>query len=165
MSGLNVTVDSNINKLILHLDQMPDKIKRELEVKITQLTQQLLGQVKAAEPVQTGRLRAATRRFVDVRQDFVRGRVRMVATGKAQRVAAAFGALEYGAPGKRRAGKKVSVKYYLRQSSGPVPAYKRHQPHIRARRFLRGPAAVMRPRALLELEAIVGKTIREFTKF
>jgi hypothetical protein len=163
VSGLNVTVDSNVNKLILHFEEMPDKIKRELEVKITQLTQQLLTQVKAAEPVRTGRLRAATRRFVDVRQDFVRGRVRILPTGKASRLGAAFGALEYGGPGKRRQG-PVAVSGY-RRSTGSVTAYKRRRPHIRARRFLRGPAAAMRPRALLELEAIVGKTIREFTEF
>jgi hypothetical protein len=163
VSGLNVSIDSNVNSLILHLDKLPDELKHRLEVKITQLTMQLLSQVKAAEPVQTGRLRAATRRFVDVRQGFVRGRVRILPTGKASRLGAAFGALEYGAPGKRRSG-PVPVRGY-RRNTGPVAAYRRQRPHIRARRFLRGPGAAMRPRARAELEAIVGETLREFTKF
>jgi hypothetical protein len=163
VSDLNVSVDSNLNKLILHFDQMPDQIKRELEVKITHLTQQLLGQVKAAEPRRTGRLRAATRSFVDVRQDFVRGRVRILPTGKASRLGAAFGALEYGGPGKRRSG-PVRVHAYTRLS-GHVAAYQRSRPKIAARRFLRGPATAMRPRALAELELIVGKALHQFTQF
>jgi hypothetical protein len=159
-----VSIDSNVNSLIVHLDKLPDELKRQLEVKITQLTTQLLGQVKAREPVQTGRLRAATRSFVDIRRGFIRGRVRILPTGKASRLGAAFGALEYGGPGQRRAGKKVEVEGYRRRS-GPVAAYKRRQPHIRARRFLRGPGAAMRPRARVELEAIIGETLHEFTKF
>jgi hypothetical protein len=124
---------------------------------------QLLSRVKGAEPVQTGRLRAATRSFVDSRQDFIRGRVRILATGKASRLGAAFGALEYGGPGTRRSG-PVPVRGY-RRNTGSVAAYQRRRPHITARRFLRGPGAAMRPRAIAELEAIVGETLREFTKF
>jgi hypothetical protein len=159
VSDFNITVESNLNKLVLHLDQLPDALKQKLEIKITQLTMQLLSRVKAAEPVRTGRLRTATRSFVDVRQDFVRGRVRVLPAGKAQQIGAAFGALEYGAPGKRRSG-PVRVRTYSR-SSGPVAAYQRRRPHITARRFLRGPAAAMRSRARAELEAIVGKTVQD----
>jgi hypothetical protein len=160
---ISVSIDSNVNSLILHLDKMPAELKRQLEVKITQLTMQLLSRVKGAEPIQTGRLRAATRSFVDVRADFVRGRVRILPTGKASRLGAAFGALEYGGPGKRRSG-PVPVRGY-RRNTGSVAAYQRRRPHITARRFLRGPGAAMRPRARAELEAIVGETLREFTKF
>lgn len=160
MSDLNVTIDSNLNKLVLHFDQIPDALKRKLEVTITRLTTQLLSRVKAAEPVRTGRLRAATRSFVDVRQDFVRGRVRILPTGKAQRIGAAFGALEYGAPGKRRSG-PVRVRGYSR-STGAVAGYERRRPHIRARRFLRGPAAAMRPRIKAELSEAIGQAINEF---
>lgn len=159
-----MSIDSNATRLALHFEKLPFAIKQKLEVAISKLTIQLLHEVRAAEPVRTGRLRAATRSFVDVRQDFVRGRVRILPTGKAQAVAAAFGALEYGGPGARRAGKKVEVKGYT-SGSRRVGPYKRRQPHIRARRFLRGPAAAMRPRAMAELEAIVGKTIREFTTY
>lgn len=160
MSDLNVSVTSNANNVALHFEKLPNEIKRQLEIKITQLTMKLLAQVKAAEPVQTGRLRRATRSFVDVRKDFVRGRVRILPTGKSQQIAAAFGALEYGAPGTRRHG-PVRVRAYTREGAR-VGAYQRSRPHIRARRFLRGPAAAMRPRAIAELEAIVGKTLREF---
>jgi hypothetical protein len=92
---------------------------------------------------------------------FVRGRVRIIPTGKAQRIAAAFGALEYGGPGLRRAGKKVEVRGYSR-SSGAIAKYERRQPHIRARRFLRGPAGAMRPRIKAELSEAVGQAINEF---
>ena len=163
MSDLNVSVTSNANQLALHFEKLPAELKRQLEIKIGQLTHQLHAQVRAAEPERTGRLRAATRAFVDVRQDFIRGRVRILPTGRAQEVAAAFGALEYGAPGKRRHG-PVRVSGYRRQS-GQVAAYQRARPRIAARRFLRGPAAAMRPRAMAELEAIVGKTLREFTTY
>jgi hypothetical protein len=160
VSGINITVDSSLNKLVVHLDRMPDAIARKLEVTITRLTAQLLSRVKAAEPVRTGRLRAATRSFVDVRQGFVRGRVRILPTGKAQRLGAAFGALEYGAPGHLRSG-PVRVRGY-RRSSGAVAAYERRRPHIRARRFLRGPAAAMRPRVLAELSEAVDQAVKGF---
>jgi hypothetical protein len=160
VSDFNITIDSNLNKLVLHFDRMPDAIKQKLEVTITRLTMQLLSRVKAAEPVRTGRLRAATRSFVDVRQDFVRGRVRILPTGKAQRLGAAFGALEYGAPGHLRSG-PVPVHGY-RRSSGAVAAYQRRRPHIRARRFLRGPLAAMRPRIMAELSEAIGQAINEF---
>jgi len=163
MSDLNVSIESNANRLALHFDQLPDAIKRQLEVTITKYTHMLLSRVRAAEPVRTGRLRAATREFVDVRQDFVRGRVRILPTGKAQDVAAAFGALEYGAPGKRRSG-PVKVRGYRREG-GTVAAYTRGRPHIRARRFLRGPAAAIKPALRAELEAIINKKLHETTIF
>jgi hypothetical protein len=43
-----------------------------------------------------------------------------------------------------------------------VRPYERKQPRIRARRFLRGPAAAMRPAIRAELEAAIGQTIKEF---
>lgn len=158
MSDFNVSVQSNANRLILHFDGLPDEIKRQLEVKITELTTQLRGRVKAAEPFRTGRLRAATRSFVDVRQDLVRGRVRILPTGGASRLGAAFGALEYGSTGRR-----FPVRGYRRQG-GSVRGYRRRG-GLRELRFLRGPAAAMRPRAKAELEAIVGKALQEVTKF
>lgn len=159
MSGLNIIVDSNLNRLVLKLDKLPDELKRQLEVKITQLTMQLLSRVKAAEPVRTGRLRAATRSFVDTRQTFVRGRVRILSGGKASRLGAAFGALEYGGPGQRRHG-PVSVSGY-RRNAGSVAAYERRRPHIRARRFLRGPAATILSRARAELAETVRDAMQQ----
>jgi hypothetical protein len=140
---------------------MPDDLKKKLKATISVLTHQLLARVQAAEPFRTGRLRAATHAFVDERPDFVRGRVRILATGRANPLAARFGALEYGGPGVRRAGKKVKVKGYTRHGAS-LRAYERKQPRIRARRFLRGPAAAMRPQIKTELEAAIGQTLKEF---
>jgi hypothetical protein len=50
--------------------------------------------VHAREPVRTGALRDSTRSFVDVRDAFIRGRVRIVAED--QRAAIKAGSLEYG---------------------------------------------------------------------
>jgi len=155
-----ITVDSNVNRLILHFDQLPAALQRKLKIAIGRSTHALLARVKAAEPVQTGRLRAATHAFVDERADFVRGRVKILATGKANPLAARFGALEYGAPGKRRRG-PVRVRAYSR-GGRPVGSYERRRPRIQARRFLRGPFAAMRPAIKAELEAAIGQAINEF---
>ena len=75
-------------------------------------------------------------------------------------MAAAFGALEYGAPGKRRSG-PVKVRQ-SRRGGVVVSSYERRRPTIRARRFLRGPAAAMRPEIVAALQAAIGRTIKEF---
>jgi hypothetical protein len=155
-----VTVNSSLNKLALHFDELPAKLQQNLKAAITNVTHELLGRVEAAEPVRTGRLRRATHAYVDEREDWVRGRVRIIPTGHAQSVGAAFGALEYGAPGKTRSG-PVSVKPY-RRGGVSVGSYDRRRPTIRARRFLRGPAEAMRPQIMAELQAAIGQTIKEF---
>jgi hypothetical protein len=161
VTDLGITIDSSrIHALVLHFDEMPAALKRNLKAAITRATYQLLARIKATEPVRTGRLRAATHAYVDERENFIRGRVRILATGRAQSLAAAFGALEYGAPGKRRSG-PVRVGAYRRRGAS-VGTYERRRPHIRARRFLRGPAAAMRPQIKAELEAAIGQTIKEF---
>lgn len=160
MSDFGLTIDSNTSRLVLHFDQMPAALQRKLKIVITQLTRELLARVKAAEPVRTGRLRSATHSYVDERKNFVRGRVRIRPTGKAQAVAAAFGALEYGAPGKRRHG-KVPVRAYSR-SGVAIRSHERRRPRIAARRFLRGPATAMRTRVKAELAAAIGQAVKEF---
>jgi hypothetical protein len=160
MSDFNLTIDSNINKFVLHFDELPAALKQKLKVAISRVTHQLLARVKAAEPVRTGRLRAATHAYVDERPNFVRGRVRISRTGRASSLGAAFGALEYGGPGHRRSG-PVRVQAYRRGGVG-VGTYERRRPRIQARRFLRGPAAAMRPQIRAELEAALGQAIKEF---
>jgi hypothetical protein len=161
MSDLGLTIDSSsITRLSLHFDQLPDKLKATLKAAITRVTHELLARVKAAEPVRTGRLRSRTHAYIDERENFVRGRVRIIATGRAQQLGAAFGALEYGGPGTRRSG-PVAVAAY-RRGTGAVGAYRRGRPHIQARRFLRGPAAAMRPAIKAQLEAAIGQAINEF---
>jgi hypothetical protein len=155
MSGpINLTIDSSsITKLAVHFDEITPALQAKLKVAISRITHQLLAQVRAAEPVRTGRLRAATAAYVDERPNFVRGRVRISrGRGAAQDLGARFGALEYGGPGRR--GGRVAVGVYSRAGVA-VAAYQRRRPHIRARRFLRGPAAAMRPAIRAELEAAI----------
>jgi hypothetical protein len=135
-------------------ERLRPALMTELRKTITSLTQQLLAQVEAREPVRTGYMRSRTAAFVDVRENFIRGRVRILATGSAQRVAAAFGALEYGAKHQL-----VAVSAYSRRG-GRVRAYDRRF-HITEWRFLRGPAAAMRPQIIAELEAAVARSFGE----
>jgi type IV pilus biogenesis protein CpaD/CtpE len=143
-----VTVDDRA--LRLHFDQMPTRLRTNLHEAITKLTDQLLAQVRAAEPSRTGQLRSLTRAFVDEGDNFVRGRVRVLAPpGSRHNIAAA--ALEYGVH------RSVRVRAYQRQSF-LVRAYER-QADIAARRFLRGPAAEMRPKMLEALQTAVDKSV------
>lgn len=151
---MNVRIDVDDTKLRLRLEQLPAKLQARLKAKISELTHQLLGQVQAREPVRTGRLRSQTHAYVDERPNFVRGRVRVLPTRGINRAAAAFGALEYGSTGKR-----FAVRGH-RRNGFAVRAYQRRG-GIRARRFLRGPAAVMLPRARLEIERILQETIKQ----
>jgi hypothetical protein len=158
MSGpINLTIDSSsITKLAVHFDQITPALQAKLKVAISRITHELLARVKAAEPVVTGRLRQATVAYVDERPNFVRGRVRIRRTGRASQLGAAFGALEYGGPGSRRSG-PVKVSASRRAS-----AYQRRRPHIRARRFLRGPAAAVRPMVRAQLAFAIGQAVNEF---
>jgi hypothetical protein len=161
MSDLNLTLDSSsMNKMIVHLDRITPALQQKLKVAINRVTQELLARVKAAEPVRTGRLRSQTVAYVDERPNLVRGRVRIRRTGAASRYGAAFGALEYGGPGSRRSG-PVAVAAY-RRAGFAVGAYSRRRPRIAARRFLRGPAAAMRPTIKTQLELAIGQAINEF---
>jgi hypothetical protein len=162
MAGdFGLTIDSSsITKLVLHFDEITPALQRQLKVAISRVTHQLLARVRAAEPVRTGRLRSLTRAYVDERPNFVRGRVRILGQRGPNQPARAFGALEYGGPGQRRTG-KVRVRWSSRGNVG-VTAYERRRPRRRARRFLRGPAAAMRPQIRAELEAALGQAIKEF---
>jgi len=157
MSDLNFLIDVDDTKLRLRLEELPRKLQARLKVKIGELTHQLLRQVQAREPVSTGRLRRQTRAYVDDNRvkNFVRGRVRILPVQEGiNRTAAAFGALEYGSTGK-----KFPVKGYRRRG-GNVSAYARRG-GIRERRFLRGSMALMAPRARVELQRLLGETVKE----
>lgn len=154
MSDLNFRIDVDDTKLRLRLEELPAKLQARLKVKIGELTHQLLRQVQAREPARTGRLRSHTHAYVDERQNFVRGRVRILPTNGVNRSAAAFGALEYGSTGRR-----FRVRGYSSQGR-QVRAYQRAG-GIRARRFLRGPAAIMLPRARIELQRLLSETVKE----
>ena len=158
MASFGGHVNSNLNRLSLHFDKFPAALQKKLKTTISRHSR-----IVCARPggrAGSHRRRAATRAFVDERKNFVRGRVRILATGRAQSIAAAFGALEYGGPGARRSG-PVSVGAY-RRAGVSVRTYERRRPRIRARRFLRGPAAALRPQIKAQLEAAIGQAINEF---
>jgi hypothetical protein len=146
------TLTLNDHNVRLRLEALPEVLRRELRPVITNITHSLLAQVKAREPVRTGYLRSRTHAFVDERPTFIRGRVRIIPTGRAQRTAAAFGALEYGAHS------RFTVQAHTR-GGAHVSAYLRRV-NISARRFLRGPAATMRARVIAELQAAIARAIR-----
>lgn len=155
---INMLADFTETRLVLHLDELPHIIEGALEDAIRELTEELLDMVQAREPVRTGRLRSQTYAFVDNNpvKRFIRGRVRILPVQEGvNRTAAAFGALEYGAPGTsgRRTG-KVKIAAY-RRGGRNVRAYERNRPRIEARRFLRDAAAIMLPRARTEIERAV----------
>lgn len=169
MSGiLDVRIDVNDTRLKVRLDALPRELRQALRAKIQQLTNQTLRLVVAREPVKTGRLRSQTHAYVDVNEakQFVRGRVRILPVQEGvNRTAAAFGALEYGAPGTsgRRRG-RVEVRSYLRRGGVTVRKYDRRRPSIQARRFLRSSATVMLPKARAELQALLGTFARDALK-
>jgi len=144
--------DVDTGRLLLLLDQFPDQLRARMKIVVAQLTNELLSAVEAAEPVRTGTLRRATHAYVDeLRSGRIRGQVKV---SRESGLGPRFGALEYGAPGQKRAGKKVKVSGY-RRATGPVRTYQRRQPHIKALRFLRGPAMARRQHALALLKAAV----------
>lgn len=156
--------------ITLAFDKLPETLRNRLAVTIRALTDELLAEVKAGEPRRTGRLQSMTRAFVDVQEGLVRGRVRVLRNESAN-FAAAAGALEYGAPGRRGAFRVRSYRRRLTQVFGRpahggsvlVSSYTRRA-HIHAMRFLRDPAAAMLPRARIALEAAVAEAIKDSMK-
>jgi hypothetical protein len=147
------TITASDNTVRLHLEQLPERLRQELRPVISNITRSLLAQVLAREPVRTGYMRSRTHAFVDERPNFIRGRVRIIPTGRAQRTAAAFGALEYGA-------RRTNVSAHMRRGHH-ISAYAFRRPNvIAAMRFLRGPAAAMRPHILAELKAAVARAVQ-----
>jgi len=157
--GIDYRIDVTDNsRVFVRFEQLPKAVQEKLKVKITQLTSELLGRVKAAEPRDTGRLQSLTHSYVDEKQGWVRGRVRVSRT-KDKNTAAAAGALEYGAH------RRFQVRAHSRRGRGrarrmQVSAYERTA-HIAAMNFLRGPARALLPRARAELEAVIKDAITE----
>jgi hypothetical protein len=149
-----LTIEMDDTRLRARFDKISNGLKAELHSVITKETDELLARVQAAEPVRTGYLRSQTHAYVDEGPNFIRGRVRILRTGRASRAGAAFGALEYGAPGPRG---RFPVRAYTR-GSGPVRAYDRTA-HIRARRFLRGSFEAMRQEIVAEIKQTAARAI------
>jgi hypothetical protein len=146
-------IEVNDTKLLAHFAQLPPLLRENIRKTITVLTTELLARVRAAEPVRTGLMRASTRMYVDSTEEWVRGRVRIVATGHASRLGAAFGALEYGAH------RSFAVRAYARRGIA-VRAYERTA-NIQAQRFLRGSLDAMREQAAAAIKETVDKSIAE----
>lgn len=149
-------IDFNIKvadtRIQLMLDQFPKKLQANIASRMEPLVAEIQAKVRAGEPHRTGRLQAETRRFVDERENWVRGRVRILGPGgRGHNVAAA--ALEYGAH------RSFPVKGYRRGGTA-VSAYRRHA-NIAERRFLRGAAEGMRAKVLAELQQAITDTIAE----
>jgi hypothetical protein len=157
--------------IVLSFDKLPEALRNRLAVTIRALTDELLAEVKAGEPRRTGRLLSMTRSFVDVQEGWVRGRVRVLRNESAN-FAAAAGALEYGAPGRRGAFRVRSYRRRLTQVFGHKAAQSQsilihsytRRAKIREMRFLRRPAAAMLPRARAALEAAVADAINDTMK-
>jgi hypothetical protein len=157
-----VTFDVTDHGVEAHLDRVSTRLRSGLRTAITELTNQLLARVRAAEPYRTGRLRQSTQAFVDERPDRIRGRVRILGVGQTHNAAAA--ALEYGAHRivSVRAHQEHLTHVFDRATDSQfvaVRAYERRA-NIQAKRFLRDPAAAMRPRIQAELERVVREELK-----
>jgi hypothetical protein len=156
MNGVDVRVEATDSRLRVRLESLPTKLQKRLEQTIRGLTNELLHKVEAREPVgRTGRLRRLTNAYVDVNKVkmFVRGRVRVLRT-RDHNTAAAAGALEYGSTGKA-----YPVSGYSRRGYR-VSGYSRRG-GITEMRFLRGPAAIMLPKARRELTRVLQEFLKD----
>jgi hypothetical protein len=159
---MKATYEINDDAVRAHIEQFTGKLHTGLRQSITQLTDQLLARVRAAEPYRTGRLRSETRAFVDDKADAVQGRVRVLGQGREHNAAA--GALEYGAHRlvNVRAHREHLTHVFDRATDSQFVAVKAYtrRANIQAKRFVRDPAAAMRPRIEAEIERVVGESLR-----
>jgi hypothetical protein len=153
---ISFTFNVEDTKLRAQLDSLPIVLMAKLLPTIEGLTRRLLEGVRAAEPMRTGRLRAATRSQIDSGPTYIRGRVSIGPREGIGGHNVAAAALEYGvhkvehvgAHRERRDGEFVAVEAYTRRVS------------IAARRFLRGPLERMRPIAESEIRAALAEALK-----
>lgn len=146
----------------LRFQRLPPVVKRRLRGAMEEELPQLAGLQRARAP--RGRSRKLASQigqvFIDEGDDYIRGRVTVVAPtgwqyGKA-------GALEYGAPGRRG---RFTVKEHKRRGRGIgmetlVDRYQRTQ-RLVAQRFIRGPFDAMRGEIEDKLRGAVDAAVRE----
>lgn len=150
-------------RIELHLEELPSRLMTRMKPVITELTNELLRRIHAAEPVRTGRLRQSTQAFVDEHPDRITGRVRVV-TGRGLGAVRgstheAYAALEYGAHRSfvvHQHEEHLSHVFRRRADNHlvMVQAYTRRA-NITAQRFMRGPATAMRARVLAEFQRVI----------
>jgi hypothetical protein len=158
------TKDYGRSRLRIRFGELPAKLQKRVKAEITSITREILGRVKAAEPVRTGRLRRQTVSFIDEKPNWVRGRVR-IWDARTHSTAAAGGALEYGAHRRfevrsHSAKRTQAFGKPIKRTKVTIPAYQRRA-NIQAMRFMRGPAAALMPRARERLREVIGDEIRE----
>lgn len=145
MAGVGVQLiwdESSETRVIARLNEFPDDLAKRLEDPIRRITAEMLALVQAAEPVRTGALRDATTSFVDIRENLIRGRVRILSPpGKAGDHNVYAAALEYGAHARATVGAhEMKLDHVFDESIPPeqvmVAAYQRDI-NITDRRFLR----------------------------
>lgn len=148
--------------ITIRLQRLPDTIRRRLRDAMEDFLPRLAAAQRARAPRgRTGRLASQIGQiFIDEGDDFIRGRVTVVAPtgwqyGKA-------GALEYGAPGRRA---RFTVREHKRRGRGIgmetlVDRYQRTQ-RLVALRFIRGPFDAMRAEIEADLRAAVEAAVQE----
>jgi hypothetical protein len=156
------TITTSDRRLTVSLDALPDALRASLRGKLAALTATLLAQVHAAEPARTGRLRSLTHGFLSERPNSIRGGVTIDgAAGSAHNIAAA--ALEYGVkrPFVVRAHQARITQVFGHAQAPQTVLIRAHgrRVNIAARRFLRGPAAAIRPRAIAEIQAAIDDAV------
>lgn len=168
MAEIEVLFDARgTNKLIARLDALPQELLARLEPAIERLTQQMLAEVLAREPERTGALKAATRSFVDKRNNLIRGRVRILGEPGGPRHNVKAAALEYGAHGRAAvSAHEMSLDHVFATEIAPedvtVGAYQRDV-NIGAERFLRDALADIRAEFEIEIDRAIAEVARTFS--
>jgi hypothetical protein len=146
--------------LIARFGELPKSLLHQLVPTITRETQRLYGMVLAAEPMRTGQLRSATQMFVDVGEDFIRGRVRILGPSGFH---AKAGSLEYGAHSVARVTAHQMMLGHLwgeivESRQVMIEAYQR-QVNISELRFMRAQIERIRTEAEAEIEKTINAEI------
>jgi hypothetical protein len=155
-------VTASTQRLTLRFEELPRALRNAIRPRIVALSATLLGLVHAAEPRRTGKLRSMTHAFLRERKNSIRGGVTIDGTDQDPNKVAA-GALEYGVH------RTVSVKghsarlteVFGRTVTPETVLIRTHarRANLTARRFLRGPASALLPRARAELETAIAEAI------
>lgn len=164
LPAIQFTVEVDDRGIREHLDRLPMEVRAKLLPTIRSLTERLLVAVRDAEPMKTGRLRAATRSHVDEGETYIRGHVSIGPRAGTSGHNVAAAALEYGVHSSftvRSHDMRMS-KIFGRAALGGelvmVNAYTRRV-SISARRFLRDPFERLRPIAEAEIKRVLSEKL------
>lgn len=149
----------------LRFDEFPDDLHAALREEIDNLSLELLGQVAARIPKNTGDLASKLRHRLFDNPDKISGRVDFTSADPQDFRKAA--ALEYGSRGKpvKVRGHAMKLDHFWSQKlAAPITvitkAYQR-TPNVAERAFERGALAAMQPEVLSRLNAVVENAVRK----